>query len=115
MRLHIQKGILVRQFFDDIGKISHSQVCVPKQLRKEVIYRIHNSPSGGHLGIVRTAKEFRKRFYFPGFSEYLIDYIKNCLSCSTLKRVTKKQLHPPLQPFSSEQLFPGDMMQIDLV
>ena len=115
MRLHIQKGILVRQFFDDIGKISHSQVCVPKHLRKEVIYSIHNSPTGGHLGIVRTAKEFRKRFYFPGFSEYLIDYIKNCLSCSTLKRVTKKQLHPPLQPISSEQLFPGDMMQIDLV
>ena len=115
MRLHIQKVILVRQFFDNIGKISHSQVCVPKHLRKKVIYRIHNSPTGGHLGIVRTAKEFRKRFYFPGFSEYLIDYIKNCLSCSTLKRVTKKQLQPPLQPISSEQLFPGDMMQIDLV
>ena len=115
MRLHIQKGNLMRQFFDDIGKISHSQVCVPKHLRKEVIYRIHNSPTGGHLVIVRTAKEFRKRFYLPGFSEYLVDYIKNCLSCLTLKRVTKTQLHPPLQPLSSEQLFLGDMMQIDLV
>ena len=115
LRLHIQKGILVRQFFDDIGKISHSHVCVPKRLRKEVIYRIHNSPTGGLLGIARTTKEFRKRFYFLGFSDYLIDYIKNCLSCSTLKRVTKKQLHPPLQIISSEQLFPGDMMQIDLV
>ena len=87
LRLQILKGILVRQFFDDIGKISHSQVCVAKHLRKEVIYRIHNSPTGGHLGIVRTAEEFRKRFYFPRFSEYLTDYIKNCLSCSTLKRV----------------------------
>ena len=59
MRLHIQKEILIRQFFDDIGKISHSQVCVPKYLGKEVIYRIHISPTGGHLGIVRKAKEFR--------------------------------------------------------
>ena len=58
MRLQIHKGILMRQIFDDIGKISHSQVCVPKNLRKEVIYRIHNSPRGGHLGIVRTVKEF---------------------------------------------------------
>ena len=103
------------QFFDDIGKISHSKVCVPKHLRKEVIYRIHNSSTGGHLGIVRTAKEFRKRFYIPGFLEFLTDFIKNCLSCLTLKRVTKKQFHPPIQPISSEQLFPGDMMQIDLV
>ena len=92
MRVHKQKGILVRQFFDDIGKISHSQVCAPKHLRKEVILRIHNSPTGGHRGIIRIAKKFRKRFYVPGFSEYLIDYIKNCLFCSTLKRVTKKTI-----------------------
>ena len=32
-----------------------------------------------------------------------------------LKRVNKKQMNPSLQPISSEQLFPGDMMQIDLV
>ena len=80
-RLQIQKGILVRQFFDDVGKISHYQISVPKHLRKEVVYRINNSPTGGHLGIVRTAKEFRQRFYFSGFTEFLTDYIKNCLSC----------------------------------
>ena len=114
-RLQLKNGILYRKFFDDVGKISNLQVCIPKQLRDEVIYRIHNSPTGGHIGIVRTAKEFRKRFYFPGFSEFLINYVKNCLSCSTQKRVNKKQLHPPLQPISSEQLFPGDMLQIDLV
>ena len=114
-RLQVKDGILIRQFFDDVGKVLHHQVCVPKHLRKEVIYRIHNSPTGGHLGIVRTAKEFRKRFYFPGFTEFLCEYIKNCLSCSTMKKVSKRELHPPLQPISSEQTFPGDMMQIDLV
>ena len=114
-RLQIRKGILFRKFFDDVGKVSNLQVCIPKHLRKEVVYRIHNSPTGGHIGIVRTAKEFRKRFYFPGFSEFLIDYVKNCLSCLTQKRVNKKYLNPPLQPLSSEQLFPGDMLQIDLV
>ena len=114
-RLHLQKGIVTREVFNDVGKISEYQVCIPKHLRQEVIYRIHNSPTGGHVGIVRTAQEFRKRFYFPGFTEFLADYIKNCLSCSTLERVNKKQLNPPLQPISSEQLFPGDMMPIDLV
>ena len=32
-----------------------------------------------------------------------------------LKQVNEKQLKPPLQPVSSLQLFPGDMLQIDLV
>ena len=80
IRLHIQKWMLVRQFFDDIGKISQSQVCVPKHLRKEVIYRIHNSPTEGQLGFVETEKNSRKRFLFPGFSKYLTDFIKKCLS-----------------------------------
>ena len=96
----MHKGFLVHQFFNDVGKISQYQKCVPKHLRKEVVYRIHNSPTGGHLGIVRTAKEFRQRFYFPGFTEFLTDYIKNCLPCSTLERVCKRQLNPLLQPIS---------------
>ena len=77
-RVHLQKGIVTRQFLDDVGKVSRYQVCIPKHLRQEVIYRIHNSPTGGYIGIVRTAQEFRKRFYFPGFTEFLADYIKNC-------------------------------------
>ena len=78
-RLQIQKNSVMRQFFDDVGKISHYQICIPKHLRKEVLYRIHKSPTSGHLGVVRTAEEFRRRFYFPGFFEFLTDYIRNCL------------------------------------
>ena len=113
--LQIQKGILVRQSFDGVGKVSHYQLSLPKHLRKEVVYRIHNSPTGGHIGIVRRAKEIRQRFYFPDFTEFLTNYIKNCLTCSTLKRVSKRQLNPPLQPILSKQLFSGDRMPIDLV
>ena len=32
-----------------------------------------------------------------------------------MKRVSKRELHPPLQPISSEHFFPGDLMQNDLV
>ena len=53
----MQKGILVRQFFDQVGKNSFYQIRVPKHLRKEVVCRRYNSLIGGHLGIVRTAKE----------------------------------------------------------
>ena len=115
LRLQIQRAILLRHFFDDFGKISHPQVSVPNDLRKEVIYRLHTSRTGGYLGIVRTAKEFPKRFYLPGFSKCLTACINNCLSCSTVRRGTKKQMHTVLQPISFERLFPCDMMEIDLV
>ena len=105
------KKILTRPFFDNVGKVSHKQVCIPKHLSKELFYRVHNSPTGCHFVIVRTTQGFPKRFYSPGFSEFLAHLIKNCFSCLTLKQVNTK--HFPLQPISSEQRFPSDMMQID--
>ena len=35
--LQLQKGIVVRQFFDDVGKVSHCIICIPNHLRKEVL------------------------------------------------------------------------------
>ena len=114
-RLKLENNVLYRLFYDDTGKILHQQICLPKHLWKEVIYRLHNSPTAGHLGILRTIQEFRKRFYYPGFTEHFIDFIKNCMTCLQLKRYPNKQLRPPLQPVSSLQSYPGEMMQIDLV
>ena len=79
--------------FQNIFKKSHLQV--------------NGSSSGGHFGSVRTVKEFHKRFHIPGFSDILTDYNKACFVCSTLERVTQKQLHPQLQPFWSEHFSPG--------
>ena len=112
-RLEIENNTLCRQFFDD--KIIFKQYCLPKNLWKEVIFTLHNSPTGGHLGILRTIHDFRKLFYYPGFTEHFIDFIKNWITCLQLKQTTNKQLQPPLQPVSSLQSFPVEMMQIDLV
>ena len=65
--------------------------------------------------MMRTTEEFRKRFYLPGFTEFLTNTIKNCLTCLQLKRASAKYQIPPLQPISSLHCFPGDMMQIDIV
>ena len=114
-RLELKDQILYRKFFDDTGKVKYHQYCLPKHLWQEVVYRLHNSPSGGHLGMGRTIEEFRKRFYFPGFTEFLLHIIKNCLTCLQLKKNSSRYQTPPLQPVSSLQSFPGDMMQIDIV
>ena len=65
--------------------------------------------------MTRKIEEFRKRFNFPGFTEFLVNTIKNCLTCLQLKNASNKHQTPPLQPLSSLQSFPGDMMQIDIV
>ena len=81
----------------------------------ETIYRLHNSQTAGHLGTKATIQEFRKRFFYPGFTEHFISFNKNCLTCLQLNRNPKNHITPKLQPVSSLQSYPGDMLQIDLV
>ena len=45
-RLGMFEGVLYKKFFDHTGSTFTKQYCLPKQLRKEVLYRIHNSPWG---------------------------------------------------------------------
>ena len=114
-RLVIEDEVLLRNFYDDTGKIKHKQYCVPKHMWNETLIRVHNSMTGGHIGMTRTTEEFRRRFYFPGFSEFLVNTVKNCLTCPQLKNASSKHQTPPLQPLSSLQSYPGDMMQLDIV
>ena len=109
------KTIFYTGFFYDCGKIKHKQYCVPKSLWREVVYRLHHSRTAGHLGNVKTIEEVQKRFYFPNFTELLVSTVRNCLQCLQLKRAPTKQIKTPLQPVSSLQSYPGDMLQIDLV
>ena len=82
---------------------------------KRITITIHNSRWRGHIGITRTTAKFRKRFYFPNFTENFTDYITNCLTCLQTKEAKQVSLKPPLQPVASERNFPADTMQIDLV
>ena len=109
------KTIFYTGFFYDCGKFKHKQYCVPKSFWREVVYRLHHSRTAGHLGIVKTIDEFRKRFYFPNFTEFLVFTVRNCLQGLQLKRAPPKQIKTPLQSVSSLQSYPRDMLQIDLV
>ena len=66
------------------------------------------------MGINKTVEEFRKRFCFPNFTEYLTSTIQNCMQCLQLKRVPSKNLKTLLQPLSSLKSYPGEMLQVTL-
>ena len=116
-RLLIENNTLYRKFFHHTGKNQTiiKQLVVPKHLREELLYRIHNSKLKGHIGITKTTLEFRKKYYFPGFNEFLIVYINNCLSCLQAKSPKHETLTPPLNPVSSNTSFPCDLLQVDFV
>ena len=106
-RLKFHNGILVREIYEDTRPIKVKQICLLKHLRQEVVHRIHNSTTSGHIGTERTKMEFRNRFYFPGFTDFFVNLVKNCSTCLQRKRATNNQLRPQLQPLSMQTSFPG--------
>ena len=71
-RLVVENDILYRLFYDECGKVKYKQFCVPKTPWREVVFRVYNSKTTGHFGLAKTVEEFRKRFYFPNFTELFI-------------------------------------------
>ena len=80
-----------------------------------ILYRIHNSKMKGHFGVQKTVREFHRNYYFPGFIDFLVLYINNCLRCAQAKSPQHKYLTTPLNPVSSNTTLPTDMLQIDIV
>ena len=91
-RLELYNNVLYHKFFDNTGQNFIRPLVLPKHLRHEILFRIHNRKFMGHIGTAETAKQFRQRFYFPEFTETLLEYVSNCSSCLQIKSVQQNSL-----------------------
>ena len=114
-RLVIEKGVLFRKFFNDIGKVIILQFCVPAHLKDELLFRLHNDKQKSHPGIGKMLNDVRLKYYFPSFIESIVNYVRNCLTCLQAKAVKPASLRPLPFPIASQQSFPEDLLEIDLV
>ena len=95
--LEVEDGILYRRWFDDTSDGWSLVIVAPDQLRREIFHHLHELRTGGHLGITRTTKELRRRFYWPGLQNDVRTWCRWCITCAKRKpshgrhRATLKQ------------------------
>ena len=51
--LVMDNGLLKRSYYQHYGRSLNRQLCVPKHMLKDTLYRIHISSIGGHIDITR--------------------------------------------------------------
>lgn len=70
-----------------------------ENLRKKIVETLHNSPIGGHSGIVATYHKVKQHFHWPGLKKYVMDWV---LSCDVCKRCKSESVAHPglLQPLN---------------
>ena len=89
--LQIQDGMLMRCFMRCDATGDHMQFIVPRSLHNEILYHIHDSLLGGHLGQKKTREKVLQRFYWSSIREDCNNWVSKCDECAKVK-------HPPRKP-----------------
>ena len=92
----------VRQYdfnFSKNGLLStlDGKIVVPLCKKKEILELNHDHKLAGHLGITKTLKRIRDRYFWPSAETDITNYIKNCLICNKRKALNKCN-KAPMQP-----------------
>jgi hypothetical protein len=95
-KLVVKEGVLFRKATLD-GREVH-QLCVPKQLRQEILTELHDNM--GHVGRDRTIDLIRSRVYWPRWHCDVVEKVKNCRNCVCRKTPADVA---PLVPIVSTQ------------
>ena len=105
--LTVLNGVLYRQDGDQ----SPTQLVVPLSLQTECLESIHTAPAGGHFGFDKTLHKCRQRFFWPGQSSSVRNFVRGCAVCATAKKSSPSPA--PLQSVTAG--YPGQLVAMDLV
>ena len=92
-RIIIKDDILYRQYYDDIGEVSHLQVLLPGQLLKVLLQSLHGI-AGKHPGISKMMQEIRQKYYFPSIATYVRNRVRDCEIYIQDQRINNTRITP---------------------
>ncbi len=86
------------------------QLIVPKQLRDEVMKQVHDSLTGGHLGVKRTKAKLSQSFFWFNMREDVNLYVRSCDTCAA-DRMPKRTPRAPMGHITTGA--PWDVLAVD--
>lgn len=92
--LEAHDGLLYKTYVRRDGTGKHLQLLVPKKLRNEVLYQMHNTILSGHLGQKKTREKTLQRFFWYGIREDVNLWVLRCDICSSVKTPSRTPRAP---------------------
>lgn len=78
MGLKVKDGLLYTE--DGILHLPHDM-----EVKSQILHEIHDTQTGGHLGMNKTLKKLRQRVYWHGMDRDVVQYVKSCVTCASTK------------------------------
>ena len=66
------------------------RLCVPKQIRKQVMQAVHSGVLAAHPGIVRMMDKMKMYVWWPGMHADIVQYVTHCVTCQKGEKNTCK-------------------------
>ncbi|KAK7481756.1 hypothetical protein BaRGS_00027004 [Batillaria attramentaria] len=90
--LEVRGGLLYYHCQDDAGQ--RDLLVVPRSLQARILELGHSNLSAGHMGIGKTLKRLRQRYFWPGQQRGTQLFVKGCASCNRSKHPTRRNRAP---------------------
>ena len=110
----IKDDILCRQYYNDLGEVSHFQVLLPGQLLKVLLQSLHGT-AGKHPDISKMMQEIRQKYYFPSIATYVKNWVRDCEIYIQDKRINNTRINPELIHIPEGDLRPEGLLQIGVL
>ena len=113
--LATSNGVLYRKWKPSNRVNECWQAILPKEMRNEILYQLHDSPmSGGHFDDEKTLARIKQRFWWPSLKTSVEKHIVNCDRCAArstagIKRKAELQtfsVHGALRTMAADILGP---------
>ena len=68
-----------------------------RTLQQRLIHEVHDTPTGGHMGLSKTWARLSSTCWWPGMRAMMEDYVRGCQTCAATKPELRKPaglLHP---------------------
>jgi hypothetical protein len=59
-------------------------------LQQLLIRQVHDSPTGGHMGLRKTMARLTSTCWWPGMKAMIADYVRGCITCAATKPLLQK-------------------------
>ena len=89
--LTLQDGVLVKKYLKQDGTGEYLQFLVPRSMRKEILYQMHDSLISGHHGCKKTKQKILQRFYWYSLKDDVNLYIQRCDTYAVCSRQETSQ------------------------
>lgn len=92
--LEIVDGILYKVFKCSDGRADSMQIIVPQEVKRDVLFQMHDSITAGHMGVKKTKSKIIRHFYWYDMKQDISLYVKGCDICAADKKPQKTPRAP---------------------